>query len=159
MRDLAAELRAVVDGAGPRLRALDDALAAAPRGAGKWTAKEILGHLADSAANNHQRFLRAPLAAGELVFPGYAQDEWVARQGYLERPWLETVEIWRQLNLHLAHAIERIPEASLSRLCLIGDSPPATLEWWVRDYLRHLRHHLAQILRRRPSRTPPSPSV
>jgi DinB family protein len=146
MRDVAFELRSAVVEAGPRLRALEEARAGAPRDEGKWTRKEILGHLVDSAANNHQRFVRAPLAGGELVFPGYAQDEWVSRQGYRERPWLEIVELWEQLNRHLAHAIERIPEDARQAACRIGTSPPATLEWWVRDYLRHLRHHLAQIL-------------
>lgn len=145
MLDVAAELRSVVAEAEPRLRSLDEARATAARGQGKWSAKEILGHLVDSAANNHQRFLRAPLV-DELVFPGYAQDEWVARQGYCDRPWLEILELWRQLNRHLAHTIERIPEGARARVCRIGDDAPASLEWWVRDYVRHLRHHLAQIV-------------
>lgn len=145
MQAVATELRSAIDAATPRLRGLDDPRATIARAEGKWCPKEILGHLVDSAANNHQRFIRAPLAE-ELVFPGYAQDEWVTGQGYRDRPWLEIVELWGQLNRHLAHAIERIPPQAHARPCRIGDAPPATLEWLVRDYLRHLRHHLAQIL-------------
>ena len=145
MREVAQELRSAIEEAMPRLRALDEASAARPRATGKWCSKEILGHLVDSAANNHQRFLRVQLAS-ELVFPGYQQDEWVARQGYRDRAWVETLDLWQRLNGHLAHLIERLPESDRTKTLRIGDQPPSPLEWWVRDYVRHLRHHLAQIL-------------
>jgi hypothetical protein len=145
MRDVALDLRSAVAEAVPRLTAIDDAAAQTPRAPGKWCPKEILGHLADSAVNNHQRFLRVQLLP-ELVFPGYHSDEWVARQAYRDRPWSEIVELWQRLNGHVAHVIERVPEADLGKTLRIGDQPPSSLEWWMRDYVRHLRHHLAQIL-------------
>ena len=145
MQEVADELRGEVAAAVVRLQSIADSRAGTPPAPGKWCPKEILGHLIDSAMNNHQRFVRGQLTA-ELVFPGYAQDEWVARQGYRERPWPEILDLWQRLNLHLAHTIERLPAGARSTACRIGEAPPATLEWWVRDYLRHLRHHLAQIL-------------
>jgi hypothetical protein len=148
MRDTAEELRAEVTQAVRRLLTIPDVAAVEPRAEGKWSRNEILGHLVDSAFNNQHRFVRAQLTP-DLSFPGYAQDEWVARQGYRERAWGEIVETWRSANLHLAHTIERIPEAARAHVVRIGDDPydpPVTLEWWVRDYLRHLRHHLTQIL-------------
>jgi len=143
--DLASELRAEVEKAAGRFRGLGESDAMRSRGPGKWVKKEILGHLIDSAANNHQRFVRAPLT-DRLVFPGYQQDDWVAAQRYRERPWTELVDLWVALNRHVAATIEAVPAGKLQTPCLIGDGEPHPLEWVMRDYLRHLRHHLAQLL-------------
>jgi len=152
MRQVARELRSEIDSALVRLRALTDADVEAGPGAGTWTRKEILGHLIDSAANNHQRFVRAQ-AEDPFIWPGYAQDAWVAVQRYGERPWAELVELWAALNRHVAHAIESVPEAKRGTRCVIGSDDPVTLEWLMRDYLAHLRHHLAQILTERAARS------
>lgn len=145
MRALAAELRSEVDASAVRLRALTDAAAAADRGAGKWTCKEILGHLIDSAVNNHQRFVRAP-SSDPFVWPGYDQDACVVAGRYRDRPWVELLDLWCAINNHVAYAMESVPASALATRCLIGGGEPVTLEWLMRDYLRHLRHHLAQIL-------------
>jgi hypothetical protein len=145
VRALAGELRSEVDGAQMRLRAIDESTASQDRGAGKWVRKEILGHLIDSAANNHQRFVRAP-SADPFVWPGYEQNAWVSANRYRNRPWAELVELWASVNRHLAYAIESVPASALQTRCIIGGNEPVTLEWLMQDYLRHLRHHLAQIL-------------
>jgi hypothetical protein len=145
MRDVADDLRTAVSQARPRLEAIRDEAAALPCASDKWSRKEILGHLVDSALNNNQRFVRAQLQ-GALVFPGYEQDGWVERQGYAARPWSDVIALWSGLNLHLAHVMERIPEGERAKVCRIGDDPPVTLEFIVRDYVVHLRHHLEQIL-------------
>ncbi|MBI3049361.1 MAG: DinB family protein [Acidobacteria bacterium] len=145
MKERADNLRSQVDSALASLGALTEADVTAPRGPGKWVKKEILGHLIDSAANNHQRFVRAQLAES-YAGPGYEQEAWVAAQRYRQRPWTELVELWAVLNRHVAHAMESVPAAKLQTRCTIGDAEPVTLEWLMRDYLRHLRHHLAQIL-------------
>jgi hypothetical protein len=140
----AAALRSEVAEAIPRLRAIPEERAGRDPGAGKWCLKEILGHLIDSAMNNHQRFLRAPMAS-RFEWPGYDQDAWVSRQHYRERRWAELVDIWGAINTQVAYAIESIPADSLDITCVIGEDPPVTLGWIVTDYLRHLRHHLAQL--------------
>jgi len=144
MIELAAALRAEVEKVAVRLRTLTETEVARDRGAGKWIKKEILGHLIDSAANNHQRFVRAQ-AVDPFVWPGYDQHFWVSVHRYRDRSWAELVELWVGLNRHVAQIIEGVPPVRLSTRCVIGDAEPATLEWWMRDYLRHLRHHLAQI--------------
>lgn len=144
MIELAAELRAEIRGAVAVLAGLTDAEVGQSRGPGKWVKKEILGHLCDSASNNHQRFVRAQFS-NPLISPGYEQDAWVEVQHYAARPWRELLDLWVALNLHLATVIEHVPAKSLGTTCRIGTSEPASLEWWMRDYLRHLRHHLAQI--------------
>jgi hypothetical protein len=111
----------------------------------KWSKKEILGHLIDSAANNHQRFVRAQLSS-ELHIPDYEQQIWVATQRYQSEPWANLIQLWKSYNLHLLHIISTIPESALGNYCIIGDNKPVTLEFVIEDYVRHLRHHLEQIL-------------
>jgi hypothetical protein len=141
----AEELNGAVAQSLPKLRALPEEEVMRSRGAGKWVKKEILGHLIDSAANNHQRFVRAQLSE-RLVWPGYEQDGWVAVQRYRDRSWADIVLLWEQLNRHLAHVMANIPADRLSTKCVIGEGEPVTLEWLMSDYVRHLRHHLDQIL-------------
>ena len=111
---------------------------------GQWSKKEILGHLIDSAANNHQRFVRAQSTA-ELRIPGYEQEVWVATQRYQSESWENLVQLWKSYNHHLLHLISAIPENVLSHHCFIGDNKPVTLEFVIQDYVRHLKHHLEQI--------------
>jgi hypothetical protein len=111
----------------------------------KWSKKEILGHLIDSAANNHQRFVRAQLSA-ELKIPGYEQQVWVTTQRYQSESWANLFQLWKSYNVHLLHIISAIPERALSNHCIIGDNKPVTLEFVIQDYVRHLKHHLEQIL-------------
>ena len=111
----------------------------------KWSKKEILGHLIDSAANNHQRFVRAQLSS-ELHIPDYEQQIWVATQRNQSEPWANLIQLWKSYNLHLLHIISTIPESALGNYCIIGDNKPVTLEFVIEDYVRHLRHHLEQIL-------------
>lgn len=144
MKELADELRAEVTRAQEQLMALSEADAGRSRGPGRWTAKEILGHLIDSALNNHQRFVRAQLAS-PLVMPDYDQEAWVAVQRYRERPWVGLVALWLPLNLHLAAVMERVPAEKLQTPCIIGDTEPRSLESWMQHYLEHLKHHLQQI--------------
>ena len=102
------------------------------RGQGKRGKKEILGHLIDSAVNNHQHFVRAQLANPHFG-PGYDEQAWVQAQRYRKRPWLELVELWVALNRHVAAVIESIPAEKLQTPCTIGDHQPASLDWWMRD--------------------------
>ena len=128
----------------PRLLAIGEQRAAEPRARGKWSRKQILGHLVDSAANNHQRFVRAQDGPA-LHLPGYAQEHWVASQHYNQRPWEQLIALWCAYNRHLAHVIAQIPERLRSVPCQIGGSESVTLGHIARDYVGHLQHHLRQI--------------
>ena len=141
---LADELLRIVEGAAMELRALDDTRAAAKRTSDVWSVKQIIGHLIDSAANNHQRFVRAQ-QEGTFTFPGYEQDEWVRLQDYQGRPWVELVDFWQLYNRQLAYIIRRVPEAKLQVDCRIGSANSVVLGDLLEDYLVHLRHHLRQI--------------
>ena len=134
---------------------MSSADAARRPGAGKWSPKEIVGHLIDSASNNHGRFVRAQLQ-DDLVFEGYRQAEWVRVEGYQDRKWADLVLLWQALNHHLAHVMETADPDALSRPRTrhnldalawrpIGRGEPATLEYFMRDYVGHMKHHLRQL--------------
>jgi hypothetical protein len=146
LENVAAELERVVEHAADELRRRDDAAAGERPAPGRWSAKEIVGHLLDSAVNNHHRFIRAPQTGGaELVFPRYEQDAWVAQQDYQSAGWAGLVDLWRAYNHHLARVIRLIPPGALDTSCRIGPSDPVSLGFVVEDYLTHLKHHLRQL--------------
>lgn len=111
----------------------------------KWSKKEILGHLLDSASNNHQRFVRAVLQ-GRLTFPGYEQEQLVTLQRFKEMDWGFLVDLWTSYNRFLAHVLTCLPARTAKVVCKIGKNKPATLGWIAEDYVAHLKHHLNQIL-------------
>jgi hypothetical protein len=144
MTDYLDELAETIDRAAPRLAGLTASEAGARRAPGAWSRLEILGHLIDSAANNHQRFVRARQAP--LVFPGYDQEHWVRAQAYDQAEWKDLVTLWESYNRHLLHIMSATPEGARGTRCTIGAGEPVTLEFLMSDYVAHLRHHLRQIL-------------
>ena len=119
----------------------------------------------DSASNNHQRFVRAQFQ-DDLVFPGYRQDDWVRAGGYQNAPWDDLVALWRTFNLQIARVMEAVPAEIRERqrtshnfdqigFNTIPRDQPATLDYLMGDYVRHLEHHLRQIF---PPRSDSHPS-
>ncbi len=139
------EFQSLLDHASPELAAIDETESRSKPAQNKWSKKEILGHLIDSASNNHQRFVRAQLSA-ELKLPAYEQDAWVKTQEYQNEAWDNLVQLWKSYNAHLLHLVSAIPDTALHNYCFIGSNEPVTLEFLIEDYLRHVKHHLEQIL-------------
>jgi DinB superfamily len=111
-----------------------------------WSPKEELGHLIDSATNNHILFVRTSLD-GEFEGRPYAQDDWVTAHAYRDFAWPDLVDLWYRYNLLLAHMIERIPDEHMKNRCVVG-GVGMTLHFVVADYIRHMRHHLDHLLSR-----------
>jgi hypothetical protein len=150
------DLRRTVRHAVPALARVTPEASAERPASGKWSPREIVGHLIDSASNNHRRFVLATVQ-DDLVFQGYAQDDWVAAQRYQDAPWDELVSLWASFNLHLARVMAAIPETVRTRertrhnldqiaFNAVPIDRPATLDYFMRDYVEHLKHHLRQIL-------------
>ena len=144
MEQLSQKLLSVIDAAEKKLRKTNAAETTKPVLAGGWSRKQVIGHLIDSASNNHQRFVRAVLQ-GSLDFPGYDQDGCVRVQAPQEADWELLVSLWAAYNRYLAHVIAHLPESTLGTACRIGSGEAVTLEFVATDYVRHLLHHLGQI--------------
>ncbi len=160
-KDLAQLLRNTIERELPNLQAVSQEPARSPRPGG-WSAQEELGHLIDSAANNHIRFALASIE-GEFRGRGYAQDAWVEAHGYRDLVWDDIVELWYRLNSLLVHVIGRMPESALHNWCVV-DSTEMTLGFVIEDYVVHMQHHLDHILGREvvtpyPAATDRSPFV
>ncbi|HEX4898981.1 MAG TPA: DinB family protein [Pyrinomonadaceae bacterium] len=155
MKDFLDDFRQTIEDSAGRLLSLSAVSSQAAPAPGKWSPREVIGHLIDSAAHNHVRFVRAQFT-DDLQFHGYEQAEWVGVQGYNEESWEHLVQLWKLYNLHLLHLISRIPAEQLTKQRhkhnlnelawrAIPVEQPATLEYFIRDYLGHLKHHLRQI--------------
>jgi DinB superfamily len=113
----------------------------------KWSKKEIIGHLIDSACNNQQKFVRLlQNTEGSLDFVGYAQDDWVAVQHYQMASWENLVNLWFVYNEHIAHIIEHANPAALHNTITINGVGNFRLDFIMRDYVEHLKHHLKVVL-------------
>ena len=156
MDDFIDDFRRLLERSAEALLAISEADSARRPAPGKWSPKEVVGHLIDSASNNHQRFVRAQFQ-DDLVFAGYDQDGWVAAQRYQDAAWPALVELWRAYNLHLARVMAATPDAVRLRVHrrhnfhqiawqTVPEDEPATLDYFMRDYVEHLRHHLRQIM-------------
>ena len=110
---------------------------------GAWSKKQELGHLIDSACNNHQRIVRAQVET-EPSLPNYDGERWVALHNYQGMEWKELIARWRMLNEHLLRAASGVsPQARERKLTVAGKE--MTLSFLIEDYVRHLLHHLGHI--------------
>lgn len=113
---------------------------------GRWSRKEIMGHLIDSALHNYQRFVLAQLTPTPLRLEPYDQDAWVRAGAYQHRPAAELLALWTSLNRQILHLLATLPEALLAHECLSLNGNPVTLHWLIGDYVLHLEHHVRQII-------------
>ena len=120
-------------------------LSASP-GPGRWSRKEILGHLIDSALNNHRRIVGASLAPPPHQLRPYDQDAWVRVADYQHYPCAGMLALWTSLNELILHLIGHVPSHLLAHEYLTLNGNPTTLHWLISDYALHLEHHVGQII-------------
>jgi hypothetical protein len=143
--NLPERFRAEIARASERLDHITEEQARETYHGGSWSRKQVLGHLCDSAVNNHNRFVRASLQ-DEYSGPTYEQQAWVDRLGWAEVPWMDLLRYWRTYNEVLTHLVARIPIDKYPVQCvIIGYDREFTLESLIVDYLDHMSHHVEQI--------------
>jgi hypothetical protein len=138
--ELSERLSAVLRTAMPWLATISEAEASVPEREGKWSAKQVIGHLIDSAVNNLVRIVRLQIEAGQSL-PGYQQMEWVDLEHYAEREWSQVLALWFALNEHVAWTIGHVERARLANRGVVAGEP-LTLGFLIEDYVAHMEHHL-----------------
>jgi hypothetical protein len=143
---LGLDIEKVVNSAYEELIGLSDDAVQRRSSANGWSIKEIIGHLVDSASNNHQRWVRLQIADG-LDFPDYQSDNerWVRIQQYNDQAWESLLKLWRFFNLHLSTIVRCVDKECLQNIWVIDEDDTVTLNDLMVDYLRHLNVHLEQI--------------
>lgn len=136
------DFRRSVEEADAVIASITGELAELPFREGGWSRKLVVGHLIDSALHNHVRFLTA-VNTGTLDLKTYDQEACVRLHGYTDMTWPTVTAHWRYANQLLARLVERIPASSYGAPCKLPGGEEVTLEWLIRDYLRHLSHHLS----------------
>ena len=111
---------------------------------GKWSKKEIIGHLIDSATNNHHRFVRGQYE--ELPTITYDQNKWNENNYYQHIDSSQIIAFWTAYNRQLLELIKRIPENKLGYKVNTGSDNSYTIEFLIHDYVQHLEHHLRQVV-------------
>jgi hypothetical protein len=110
----------------------------------KWSKNEILGHLVDSAQNNIRRFIVAQYEDAPKIV--YKQDSWVAISNYQSYPAEDLIALWQLLNNHAAIILSNTDQKASQKTCDTNGAEIHSIEWLARDYIKHLLHHLHQIL-------------
>jgi len=140
-----------------KLTAIDGVTASQKTSKKNWSRKENLGHLIDSAVNNHRRFVLMNKKE-DMVLDGYNQNLWVASQTYQNRNWLELIQFWQSYNIHLAHIIRNFDDRlfmkpftshNLHKIAFntLQHDEPASISYLANDYVDHMEFHLNRILR------------
>jgi hypothetical protein len=132
------------------LSGLPDPEASFQPSADRWSIKQVLGHLIDSASNNHQRFIR--LQSSDIRFPYYDQNIWVVANQYQSSDFGLLLQLWYSYNLQILHLLQFVPGSSLEHKWLRDDGSEVTLAFIIEDYFRHLTHHIERIRERRTAR-------
>ena len=146
---LASDIEQAVNDAYNQIRNQPDEVVTLQPNPGAWSVKEIVGHLVDSASNNHQRFVRLQIDDG-LAFPDYSGNnvDWVDIQRYQEVPFNDLLSLWRHFNLHLARVVRDVDGSCTENIWVMDEDTTFTLGELMVDYLRHLNDHLQQIRER-----------
>ena len=112
----------------------------------KWSKKEILGHLVDSAQSNIRRFIMAQYEEQPKIT--YNQDKWVAITNYQHYKLPDLISLWYLANKHICHLLRNITPEMAGRK--VQTEEVHTVQWLAQDYTRHLLHHLHQVLELEP---------
>jgi hypothetical protein len=142
MNSIAPELETIIDKHIKTLHAISENDLSKKPSPEKWSKKEIMGHMIDSAQNNIRRFIVAQYEDKPTII--YKQDKWVAISQYQHYNQADLINLWYLLNKHICHILKNTSPEMFKRECHTEDLH--SLEWLAADYVTHLQHHLHQVL-------------
>jgi hypothetical protein len=143
MKDVHHELNSIINDFYNKYKGLDNEITSRRLGVDKWTLKEIIGHLIDSASNNHQRLVRLQII-DELIFPEYSKDnsKWIEIQKYNKLKFSDVILLWKQYNVLIGNIIKEVDESKLKNYWKRPDGDKITLKDLIVDYVRHIKDHI-----------------
>jgi hypothetical protein len=150
MRSIAKDLEAVIEQHLPALKSMGESTFANKPSPAKWSKKELIGHLIDSAQSNIRRFIVAQYEEKPLIV--YNQDKWVAISNYQQWNSNDLIDLWYLLNRQISEILKNTSPETAQRQC--GSPELQTIEWLAHDYIKHLKHHLYQVLELEPETYP-----
>lgn len=144
MKEIVSELQSLITIYSSRLSGIPEVQFSAKPLPHKWSKKEIIGHMCDSAQNNIRRFITGQYEQGKII---YQQDFWVQASGYQSMPSANVIRLWELLNRQVISILTSMPPASYNKEVDTGHETVSlrSLEWLAADYVRHMKHHLNQI--------------
>ncbi len=147
MENTIQELRQIITEYAEKISSIPDAELTNKPLPHKWSKKEVVGHLIDSAQNNLRRFIAAQVASSPPHIV-YDQDFWVESNNYAEANKEDIILLWRLINDRICSILAGMPERNYTKLCKTGDesSHLRSLAWLAADYVKHMKHHLNQII-------------
>ncbi len=147
MKKIASELEEIVNTFSKQIASINESDFSLKPNPSKWSKKEVLGHLIDSAENNLRRFICSQYESQPPKIR-YDQNFWVTANNYLSTPSNEVIENWRLINLKICRVLTQMDPQNYSKLCDTGKDAPNlhSIEWLADDYVKHLKHHLNQII-------------
>jgi hypothetical protein len=147
VKQVAQELREIVTTYSTAFTALPEVDFSVKSNPDKWSKKEIVGHLIDSGQNNLRRFI---VGQYETTPPHivYDQDFWVTANDYQNMTSMDVIVLWMLVNYRISVVLENMPETSYAKQCNTGKGMEQlyTLEWLAQDYVKHLKHHINQVV-------------
>ena len=147
MKNVTQELNQLVTEYAAKFNAIHDSEFSNKPLPNKWSKKEVLGHLIDSAQNNLRRFICGQYESTPPKIV-YDQDYWVKANNYQQTDGKEVIATWKLINTRIATILETMPASSYPKECDTGKNSVSlhSLEWLAVDYVKHLKHHLNQII-------------
>ncbi len=143
MKNVTQELKEIIHDYGKKFDAIPEKDFTAKPRPDKWSKQEVVGHLIDSAQNNLRRFITAQYESAPPLIT-YQQDFWVMANQYQQAPREDVMELWRLLNLRICAVLDNMPVENYSKTSNTGSL--RTLEWLAADYVKHMKHHINQII-------------
>ena len=146
MKAIALELESIINEHKTALHSLPEEKMVYKASLLKWSRKEIIGHLIDSAQSNIRRFIVAQYEEDPFIV--YNQDKWVSIVNYQHWDTADIIDLWYLLNKQIVAILKNTTAETAQRTCQTQELH--TIEWLATDYAKHLRHHVHQVLELEP---------